>query len=160
MEAEILHNEVAVLEDFVRGRELNSSIFQKPKWGDEKGELILHWKISRYNYVLTLTYEPATATTEERVRFFLKMPDQHWFSIGFGTSMTNVDMISWFADGDNSYAKDYWSTSRSAPAEDASKDVSTPLARKIPAADPGGVDHVAFVSYRAIDTGDWQDYLI
>ena len=122
---------------------------------------MLHWKISRYDFFMTVTYEPATATTAERIRMFLKMPDKMWFSIGFGSSMRNVDMISWFANGDESYAKDYWSTAKNAPAEDDSQDVSTPLARAIPAANPGDLSYVAFVSYRPLDTGDSaQDYLI
>ena len=145
----------------MRGRQLSDGVFQEPKYGEEKGELMLHWNISRYDFFMTVTYEPATASTAERIRMFLKMPDKMWFSIGFGSSMTNVDMISWFANGDESYAKDYWSTSKKAPAEDDSQDVSTPLARKIPAAQPGDLDYVAFVSYRPLDTGDSaQDYLI
>jgi hypothetical protein len=38
------------------------------------------------------------------------MPDNMWFAIGFGNSMSNCDMIGFQANGDNSVVKDYWST--------------------------------------------------
>ena len=118
-EAEMLTREIEAVDNFVKNRrQLQDGVWQEPKWGDEKGELILHWKISSYNFLMTVTYEPETATNKERIKMFLKMPDKMWFSIGFGSSMTDVDMISWFVDGENSYAKDYWSTAKNAPAED------------------------------------------
>lgn len=41
------------------------------------------------------------------------MPDTQYFSIGFGGSMADCDMIAWHANGQNkSYVVDYWSTKR------------------------------------------------
>jgi hypothetical protein len=70
--------------------------------------------------VLSIEYERATADHEERLRMFMKMPDKQWFSIGFGRDMTDVDMITWFSDGDASYVKDYWSIAKKVPEEDSS----------------------------------------
>ena len=46
------------------------------------------------------------------------MPDQTWFSIGFGKDMFDVDMIAWHANGLDSYVRDYWSTEKFTPPED------------------------------------------
>jgi len=78
----------------------------------------LAWKVSSFHYTLTVSYEPATILTEERVRIECVMPDQHWFSIGFGNSMHNTDMIAWTTQGSSSYVTDYWSIARKEPEVD------------------------------------------
>jgi phosphoserine aminotransferase len=62
---------------------------------------------------MSVNYEAANEEHEDRIRMILRMPDRHWFSIGFGSGMTNTDMIAWHANGAESYVKDYWSTSKS-----------------------------------------------
>ena len=51
------------------------------------------------------------------------MPDKMWFSIGFGTSMKNTDMIAWHADGQESRVVDYWSTKKWTPETDEQQDL-------------------------------------
>jgi len=63
--------------------------------------------------------------------------------------MTNVDMIAWFADGENSSVKDYWSIAKKAPAEDDSQDIETVFIRPMTT-----TGEVAFVTYRKLETGD------
>ena len=46
------------------------------------------------------------------------MPDQMWFSVGFGKDMWDTDMIGWHADGKQSKVLDYFSTSKSSPELD------------------------------------------
>ena len=64
-------------------------------------------------------YEEAKEGTNERLKMVLTMPDQSWFSIGFGASgMINVDMIGWHANGEDSYVRDYFSVAKNVPPED------------------------------------------
>lgn len=91
--------------------------FEGSKYG-EKGELILTWKVSSYIYSLTITYEPPTLLTDERIRIKCFMPDEHWFSIGFGDSMINTDMIAWTTKGEESYVTDHYSTAKQEPGVD------------------------------------------
>ena len=48
----------------------------------------------------------------------VSMPDQMWFSIGFGNDMWDTDMIGWHADGTNSRVLDYFSTAKISPELD------------------------------------------
>lgn len=50
--------------------------------------------------------------------FRTTVPDNSWFSIGFGKSMKNTDMISWFVDNETGRTVDYWSTNHKQPKED------------------------------------------
>ena len=68
-------------------------------------------------------YEEATSTNNERLKMVVDMPNNTWLSIGFGSTMTNVDMIAWHADGDDSYVKDYYSFGKSTPVEDAEQNL-------------------------------------
>jgi hypothetical protein len=45
------------------------------------------------------------------LKFNVTIPDQNYFAIGFGKSMTNTDMIVWQAQGSKSLCQDWWSTS-------------------------------------------------
>lgn len=38
------------------------------------------------------------------------IPNDSWFAIGFGTSMTNTDMIVWFAKQGQGAIRDLWSS--------------------------------------------------
>jgi len=53
------------------------------------------------------------------VSFRTVMPDNDYFAIGFGSSMTNTDMILWQSNGANSKATDLWSTGHSTPTTDS-----------------------------------------
>ena len=92
-------------------------MFQEPIFGS-KGELILNWQIAKFNYFMQLDFEPATDDHAERLRIIMKMPDNMWFGIGFGPSMTETDMIAWRANGDESVVEDFWSTTRDEPRLD------------------------------------------
>jgi hypothetical protein len=46
-----------------------------------------------------------------------------WFGIGFGTSMTNTDMISFLGEGDNGDVVDQYASGHGLPQKDASQDV-------------------------------------
>ena len=91
--------------------------------------------MSKYTYTMAVTYEAASGDTPERIRMLLKMPDQMWFAIGFGSSMTNTDMIAWHSNGKDSYVQDYWSTSKAEPKLDDSQDVTNTGAFVLPADD-------------------------
>ena len=97
----------------------------------------------------------------------MTMPDQMWFSIGFGNSiMTNTDMIGWHAAGDeDSKVVDYYSPWRNTPTIDPIQDLVV-YKRAIPSnTDPDveGAEYnqVQFLVYRDLDTGDTaDDYVI
>ena len=91
------------------------------------------------------------------------MPDKMWFSIGFGTSMKDTDMIVWHADGgENSRVVDYWSTRKWTPEIDEQQDLdSYSNTIEADANDPEDYPKVVFLTYRDLDTGDVEkDYLI
>ena len=46
------------------------------------------------------------------------VPDNSWFSIGFGKSMENTDMMTWFVDNGTGRTVDYWSVDKKRPKED------------------------------------------
>lgn len=85
-----------------------------------------------------------------RLVFKVKIPNNSWFSIGFGASMTNTDMIAWFANDKVGLTKDYWSTSHDDPEEDLTSNLITGRA---PVYD-SVTDKMTFVTIRALDTGD------
>lgn len=47
------------------------------------------------------------------------MPETSWFSIGFGASMEDTDMIAWFNKGGKGQTRDLWSGGYGRPATDA-----------------------------------------
>ena len=94
--------------------------------------------------------------TQELV-FKAVVPNNAWFSIGFGESMTNTDMIGWFVKDKAGSTVDYWSTSHAAPEEDTTSD----LTEDRPAAYDAATDKMTFVTRRLLDTGDTeQDFLV
>ncbi len=98
-----------------KGRMLFSGV--KTSYG-ELNELILKYSVDKYVFQLDITYEAATAETPERLRIVSNIPDNMYYAIGFGNSMTDTDMIAWHAKAEESYVEDYWSTGRSKPAVD------------------------------------------
>ena len=70
---------------------------QPDKYGN-RGQLIKTWKFRGYEFKMEVAYIPEDDKEEERMQFFVTMPDKMYFSIGFGGSMTNTDMIAWHAD--------------------------------------------------------------
>jgi len=78
------------------------------------------------------------------------IPNNSWFSIGFGPTMTDTDMIAWFAEKGVGSVKDYWSGSHSAPEEDSVNnliDMTTPFY-------DSATDKITFITKRALDTGN------
>ena len=100
--------------------------------------------------------------TKDRIKMIVSMPDKMWFSIGFGTSMKNTDMIAWHADGQESRVVDYWSTKKWTPETDEQQDLDFYF--NTFEADPEDEEDypkVHFLTYRDLDTGDTEkDYLI
>ena len=92
----------------------------------------------------------------------VSMPDQMWFSIGFGNDMWDTDMIGWHADGTNSRVLDYFSTAKISPELDEQQDVEYYYNLFDPDEnDPEDYPKVHFLAYRDLDTGDMdKDYLI
>ena len=83
-----------------------------------------------------------------------------WFSIGFGDSMFETDMIAWHANGTNSYVEDYYSKRRAAPKIDDQRDVEF-IFGQVPASSPTDYPKVYFMTWRPLDTGDTEeDFLI
>ena len=76
---------------------------QSDKYGN-RGQLIKTWNFTRqnqsYEFTMEVAYIPQDSDGEERMQFFVTMPDQMYFSIGFGGSMRNTDMIAWHANKD------------------------------------------------------------
>ena len=96
---------------------------QEDRYGN-RGQLIKSWRFQEKEFTMEVAYIPADDDEEERMQFFVTMPDKMYFSIGFGGSMRNTDMIAWQADGRNSKVVDYWSTSRDTPEIDDAQDVT------------------------------------
>ena len=78
------------------------------------------------------------------------MPDNSWFAIGFGNSMSNTDMISWFVNNGSGSALDYFSESYSAPELDKVQNLA--LDGK-PVFDQTAKT-MTFITRRKLDTGD------
>ena len=96
---------------------------QEDRYGN-RGQLIKEWKFRGYSFKMEVAYIPADDDEEERMQFFVTMPDKMYFSIGFGGSMRNTDMITWHADGIYSKVADYWSTERDTPEKDDNQDIT------------------------------------
>ena len=63
---------------------------------------------------LSYSWDPST----KMVRFTATVPNNNYFSIGFGSTMYSTDMILWQASGASSKVTDLWSTSESTPLTD------------------------------------------
>ena len=95
-----------------------------PETFGDQNQLIRQWKDGNREWNLEVFYEEATSTNNERLKMVVDMPNNTWLSIGFGSTMRNVDMIAWHADGDNSYVADYFSVGKSTPAEDSEQNLT------------------------------------
>jgi hypothetical protein len=85
------------------------------------------------------------------------IPNNSWFSIGFGPSMTDCDMITWFAENKTGSTKDYWSDSHATPEEDSVNNLVNMIAPVYNSA----TDKITFITKRALDTGDSsKDFLV
>lgn len=95
--------------------------------------------------------------TSQELVFEVDQPDDSWFSIGFGNTMSNTDMISWSVNNGKGKARDLWSTNYSAPIEDENSDL---VEAEEPSFDSDS-KRMTFVTRRPLDTGDTeQDYLV
>lgn len=140
-----------------------------PRFGEEN-ELIQTWTLGeKFQFELSVFYQTAGSSTSrdkeglrDRIKMIVEMPDQMWFSIGFGNDMFDTDMIGWHADGLQSKVLDYFSTSKDSPGLDEQQDVEYYV--KLFDADendPEDYPKVRFLVYRDLDTGDMEkDYLI
>ena len=79
----------------------------------------------------------------------MNVPDNSWFSIGFGQDMYDTDMILWQASGSNSKAMDLYSTGHSTPSMQETQNV--PSEQPIVNA---ANSTVSFITTRDMDTGD------
>lgn len=68
-----------------------------------------------YRYNMEIIYLQST----EEIQFTLNTISTGWLALGFGTSMFDVDMITWHANGAESYAKDYYAIKHAEPEADA-----------------------------------------
>ena len=55
----------------------------------------------------------------DTVSFYVIVPNNQYFAIGFGSSMFGADMVMWQANGNSSKAVDLYSTGESTPSTDA-----------------------------------------
>ena len=137
---------------------LDDDIIQPEQFGVDD-QLIRTWQWKDKEFELELFFEEATAKTADRLKMIMTLPDDAYFSIGFGRNMNEVDMVAWHANGVDSYVKDYYSLNKyAAPAEDDIQNFETETPKLI----GGGDDtRVQFISYRDLDTGDdEQDYVV
>lgn len=80
------------------------------------------------------------------------VPINHWFSIGFGNSMSDTYMIVWQAfSNNNSKAGDYYSRGHNTPSFDANQYTITTYT--------SNATYVNFTSVRALNTGDSSQYI-
>ena len=94
---------------------------------------------------------------KQEIVFKAVVPDNSWFSIGFGNSMSNTDMIAWHVSDGVGESLDYYSTSHSAPELDS---VSNLIEDDNPVFDSAS-QSMTFVTRRKLDTGDAsQDYVV
>ena len=141
---------------------------QAPRWGPDN-ELIQTFTAAKFKFELQVFYQKAGSASsrdinadKDRIKMIVSMPDKMWFSIGFGTSMKNTDMIVWHADGDESRVVDYWSTQKFTPEIDEQQDLDFYF-NTFEADEEVEDDYnkVSFLTYRDLDTGDDdKDYLI
>jgi hypothetical protein len=102
------------------------------------------------NTDLTLSWDQLTS----KLQMVVDVPSNQYFSIGFGASMVDTDMIVWQTPSSGPSTTDLWSTSNGKPSTDAQQDVTTT------AVTINSDKSVHFTSERPLDTGDQQDFLV
>lgn len=85
-------------------------------------------------------------------RFEATVPNNQYFGIGYGKTMTSTDMVAWQADKDLSKQLDMYSYGRYTPNTDSKNDYVTTFTYN--------TTHTIFTSDRLLDTGDGQDFVI
>jgi hypothetical protein len=70
----------------------------------------------------------AYAINDTHVLFNVTMTDLRYFAIGFGSSMSDIDMHVWFTNGASSACKDYYSTGETTPTLDSVQDLVSTIA--------------------------------
>ena len=86
------------------------------------------------------------------IRMNVTVPNNHYFSVGFGKTMTNCDMVLWQANGLQSKTVDLWSKGRFTPDTDSQQDYNSTFTYN--------GTHVIFISDRKMNTGDSLDFVI
>ena len=61
----------------------------------------------------------------DTVSFQVVVPNNNYFSIGFGSTMRSTDMVVWMANGYQSQTIDLWSTGHDKPLTDGQQDYNT-----------------------------------
>jgi hypothetical protein len=92
-------------------------------------------------------------TSIDMIVFKVMVKPGAWFGIGFGESMTNTDIISFYGQGDNGNVVDQYSFGQSQPAKDESQDVEWTSSRD------DKLNYI-FVAKRKLVTGDSLDFEI
>ncbi|CAI2386799.1 unnamed protein product [Moneuplotes crassus] len=93
-----------------------------------------------------------TLISSSAIRWQITTSNSHWVAIGFGSSMTNTDMIS--IENSGTWAvKDRYSTSPTFPPEDTTNNV-----RNFAVTSSGSINTYTFE--RDLNTGDSQDHVI
>lgn len=64
--------------------------------------LSLKWDINNGKYTYTMQVKYLFAT--EEIEFTVDAMNNSWIALGFGSDMTDTDMIAWHANGDDSYS--------------------------------------------------------
>ena len=62
----------------------------------------LKWDISNGKYVYTMQVKYLFAS--EEIEFTVDAMNNSWIALGFGSDMTDTDMIAWHANGNESYS--------------------------------------------------------
>ena len=156
----MLGYEPGVLAGAHHQRQLDDAMM--PEAFGDQNQLIRQWTDGEREWNLEVFYEEATSTNNERLKMVVDMPNNTWLSIGFGSSMRNVDMIAWHANGDNSYVADYFSVGKSRPALDSEQNLTATfqIEEKDDIEDEDQ-DRVKFVTYRDLETNDTEfDYIV
>ena len=87
-------------------------------------------------------------TTLNQFTFITTVPNNNWFSLGFGPTMTNTDMILWQANGaTGSRTSDMWSRSQSTPVNDTIQNIKSTYVVNTNGS-------VTFTTLRNMTTGD------
>lgn len=93
--------------------------------------------------------------SSQELVFHAKVPDNTYFSIGFGENMISTDMIAWSVKDGVGSIRDLWSFGFTKPREDQ---VSNIYNEVDPVTEDDG--RMTFVTRRPLDTGDSsEDYL-
>ena len=91
--------------------------------------------------------------TNQVVTLVAVVPENNYFSVGFGRDMYNTDMILWQNKASSAVTTDLWSKDRGTPKADATQNYRSRSLR-----DSSGA--VTFTSMRLMDTGDSLDFAI